>query len=122
MTDPALFTDEPDWREFIDRDALALREITTGLAQAGVELAAEAQADGPKIACPVLMMLAGRDRIIDNRQTRAWSERLPANRLRCIEWPKAAHTLEFEPNRPEIFQALLDWLEELPPKRNVRLW
>jgi alpha-beta hydrolase superfamily lysophospholipase len=113
MADPALFTDDPAWQDYIARDPLALREITTGLVQAGADLAAEAQINGPRISCPLLVMLAGRDCIVDNRSTRGWLSRLPADQSLCIEWPQAAHTLEFEPNRAEVFQVLLDGLEAL---------
>lgn len=105
LADPALFTNEPDQQEFIRTDENTLREITTSLVVAGIILEREAQAAADSIQVPTLLMLAGTDRIIDNPATRDWFTRLPTNEKTLIEYPNAAHTLEFEHDCPFI----IDW-------------
>jgi alpha-beta hydrolase superfamily lysophospholipase len=55
-------------------------------------------------------MLAGRDRIINNRRTVAFFRRTAAIKRTLIEYPNAAHTLEFEPDPTTYFDDLAAWI------------
>lgn len=115
LNDPALFTAEPQWQDFIRRDPLALREVTAGFLLAHQNLTRESLAAAPAIRCPMLLMLAGGDRIIDNEATRNWARRLGSSKVTVHEFPQAQHTLEFEPEpeRSQFVAELLSWLESL---------
>jgi alpha-beta hydrolase superfamily lysophospholipase len=113
LDDPALFTGDRDWQDFIRNDKLSLRQATVSLLQASVELDAEVQTTPEAIACPTLMLLAGRDQIIDNHRSRDWFGRLPPSAGKLVEYPDARHTLEFEPNRNEIVDDTINWLESI---------
>ena len=110
LSDPALFTDNSEAQAFIRDDRLALRAATVGLLNASLDLDAEAPAAVARIHCPVLLMMAGRDRIIDNERTKALFERLATLDRTLKVYPNAAHTLEFEPDRKAIFADLIEWL------------
>lgn len=113
LNDPALFTAEPRWQEFIRLDPLTLRDVTSGFLLAHQDLTRESLAAASAIHCPTLLMLAGRDRIIDNAATKDWARRLGTREFMLHEYPDAQHTLEFEPH-PERFVAdLLAWLESV---------
>lgn len=113
LDDPALFTAEPRWQEFIRHDPLTLRDVTSGFLLAHQDLTHESLAAAPLVRCPTLLMLAGRDRIIDNAATKDWSRKLGTRELTLREYPDAQHTLEFEPH-PECFLAdVVAWLETL---------
>jgi acylglycerol lipase len=105
-----LYTDTPKWREYIDRDPLALREVTFRFAQADNRLTKYAKAAAPYIHTPTLMMLAGRDRILKNAPCRAYWSRLGARHKTLIEYPTAVHTLEFESDADRYFADLADWI------------
>jgi alpha-beta hydrolase superfamily lysophospholipase len=117
LNDPALFTAEPRWQEFIRHDPLTLREVTSGFLLAHQELTREALSAAEKISCPMLLMLAGRDRIIDNTATRSWAKRATSARLTIHEYPEAQHTLEFEPHPERFVNDLTAWLRSVsvPP-------
>jgi alpha-beta hydrolase superfamily lysophospholipase len=66
-----------------------------------------------KISMPVLLMLAGKDRILDNARTRAYFERFAGENKTLIEYPGANHTLEFEPDPEPFINDLIGWLGEL---------
>ncbi len=123
LNDPALFSAEPRWQEFIRRDSLTLRDVTSGFLLAHQDLTRESLAVASAIHCPTLLMLAGRDRIINNAATKDWARRLGTAAFTLHEYPDAQHTLEFEP-QPERFVAdLLGWLSaisslEKPPATN----
>ncbi len=110
LNDPELFTANPRWIAFLRDDPLALHEATARLLVVSVRLDVYVRWNAGAVRAPVLLLLAGKDRIIDNARTRALAARF-SGPLEVIEYPEAHHTLEFEPN-PEPFLAdLIAWLE-----------
>lgn len=114
LRDPELFTDTIEWQKFIANDPLALHTVTSSLLNAGRDLDDLIAAGATDIRCPVLLMLAGRDRIIDNSKTLVLVTRFGTSHLTSICYPNACHTLEFEPDRAAIFSDLTDWLGRIP--------
>lgn len=108
LRDPALFTDGPAWRSYIADDPLTLRRITLRFALEDLYLSQYAGEAPEEIRAPVLLTLAGRDRIIDNCKVRAFVERISAEK-QIIEYPAAAHTLEYEPDPAPYFRDLVAW-------------
>lgn len=113
LNDPALFTAEPRWQEFIRNDPLALREVTSGFLLAHQDLTSESLASAPQIRCPTLLMLAGRDQIIDNDATKIWVAQLGTGNVTLQEYSDAQHTLEFEPQPDRFVTDLRSWLDSL---------
>jgi len=114
LSDPKLFTNSDQWRDFIARDSLALHEVTVSFLLANRELDQLAQVTARSIRCPALMALAGRDRIINNTATRDFFDRISTESKKLIEYPQACHTLEFESNRCEFVADMIRWLNDLP--------
>lgn len=113
LDDPALFTSDPERREFIRSDPLSLRLASVSLLKAGVQLDREAADAAERITCPVLLMLAGEDRIVDNARLIRWFDRLAAGSRQRIDYPGAQHTLEFEPVRDRFIGDLIGWLNSV---------
>ena len=111
---PELFTDTPQWRQFIAEDPLALHAVTSSFLNTGKDLDDIVAAHAARILCPVLLMLAGRDKIIDNIKTRELVTRFETYHLTSICYPNACHTLEFEADRAKIFSDLTEWLRTRP--------
>ncbi len=110
LNDPELFTANPKWQKFIQEDELSLREATARLLVESVRLDAYVRLTSVK--CPVLLLLAENDRIIDNARTHRFVEKFDFPDKKIIEYAGAHHTLEFEPN-PEAFLAdLRSWLDD----------
>lgn len=107
---PELFTDSPRWLEFIAQDPLALRKVTWRFAQADRQLTRFARQSAPFLNLPVLMMLAGRDRIVLNDRTRRFFEQVAGQHKTLVEYGGAAHTLEFERDPSTYFADLTHWL------------
>jgi alpha-beta hydrolase superfamily lysophospholipase len=106
---PDFFTDTTSWREFIARDPLTLREITWQFAREDRRLTRYARQSAALLHMPLLMMLSGRDRIVDNRRSSSFFRRTAARKRTLIEYPNAAHTLEFEPDPMPYFEDLTNW-------------
>jgi alpha-beta hydrolase superfamily lysophospholipase len=121
LNDPALFTDDADWQEFIRRDELALQTVTVSFLLANAQLTEFLQRTTAQFSVPSLLMLAGRDEIIDNTATRACYERIAGGRGTIREYPQARHTLEFEPDRETIIEDLIRWLNATFPPPAIPL-
>ena len=113
LGDPAMFTDEPEWQQLIRDDRLSLRQATVSLLRASVELDDEVAMAPQRIDCPAMLMLAGKDQIIDNDKSRQWYERLQSPKKQIIEYPDARHTLEFELDRQQILDDLIHWCSQI---------
>jgi alpha-beta hydrolase superfamily lysophospholipase len=109
---PELFTDSPCWQAFIARDPLALRTITWRFAQEDRKLTRYARAAATFLHLPTLLLLAGQDRIVQNRRTRDYFGQIPCHRKTLIEYYGAAHTLEFESDPTHYFTDLVDWIRQ----------
>jgi alpha-beta hydrolase superfamily lysophospholipase len=118
LDDPQLFTAQLEWQQFIRDDELSLHKATVGFFSAGLALDAELPSTVPNVRCPVLLMLAGRDRIIDNAATKTFFERFGSTDRRLLVYDDAAHTLEFEPDRDRIFDDLIAWMNEISFRRS----
>ena len=106
----SLFTDTETRREFIDRDPLALRSVTVRFAEEDRKLTRYAREAATFLHMPVLLALAGHDRIVDNRRMRAYFTRTASVDKTLLEYTHAAHTLEFELDRSHYLADLTNWL------------
>jgi acylglycerol lipase len=110
LDNPALFTGSPRWQRFIAEDPLSLRQATLSLFRASHDLDRAVQDTAEQIRTPTLMMLAGRDQIIDNAAARAYFNRLASLEKKLIEYPEAQHTLEFEEPPDGFLADLAGWV------------
>ncbi|NLF30124.1 MAG: alpha/beta hydrolase [Planctomycetes bacterium] len=107
LNDPALFTDTPERRQFIADDPHRLTAATARfLAVSRLMDRRLARAPAGAIETPTTLLLADRDRIIDNRATQTSLQRLTGGLLRTCTLA-GAHTLEFEPDPTAYFAALV---------------
>jgi alpha-beta hydrolase superfamily lysophospholipase len=113
LDDPALFTADAHWQQFIREDPLALHEVTVSFLLANRELDRLAGSAPERIRCPVLLMLAGSDRMIDNDATRRYLGRMSSSQRDVQEYAGAQHTLEFEPVRDRFISDVTGWLNKV---------
>jgi alpha-beta hydrolase superfamily lysophospholipase len=119
LNDPELFTATPRWQHFIRDDPLRLREVTARLMVESVRLGGYLRLVAQSVQMPVLVLLAGNDRIIDNTRTRRFVERFSTTDRTVIEYPGAHHTLEFEANPDGFIDDWVRWLERFTPRSPV---
>ena len=112
LSDPALFTASPAGQQFIANDRLSLHAATAGLLAASTFLDRWVRRAPGRVKAPLLLMLAGQDRIIDNARTRRYVERIASRDKTVIEYPAGHHTLEFEPDPRRYATDLIAWLDE----------
>ena len=111
LSDPALFTDDPQAQAFIANDPLSLREATASLLAASFFIDRLVGLMPKRIHQPALLMLAGQDRIVDNARTLTYFERLASRQREVIEYPEGHHTLEFDPEPTRYARDLVSWFD-----------
>ena len=110
LSDPALFTANPDGQAFIAADPLGLHEATAGLLAASFFIDRWVKRAPARIRQPALLMLAGQDRIVDNAATLAYFQTLASTDRTVIEYLEGHHTLEFEPDPTRYALDLVNWI------------
>ena len=113
LQDPALFTESPEWQDYVQRDPLTLRKVTVRFALEDRKLTRYATEAPQEIRVPTLAVLAGRERIVNNARVRKFFDQIDCEKKKLIEYASAAHTLEFEPDPNEYFKDLTEWIESL---------
>jgi alpha-beta hydrolase superfamily lysophospholipase len=111
LNDATLFTAEPRWQQFLRDDPLRLHHASAQLLLESARLDGYLRFCRKHVKVPILLMLAGQDRIIHNMRTREYVERLASMDKHIIEYPEAHHTLEFEPDPDRFIDDLIHWLE-----------
>ncbi len=111
LDDPELFTAAPRWQQFLRDDRHSLHQATARLLLESVRLDGYLRLCPRHVRVPVLLLLAGQDRIVDNRRTRRFVERFASLDKEVREYAGAHHTLEFEPDPDAFIGDLQQWLE-----------
>jgi len=110
---PEQFASQPQWLAFIRDDPAAVRRLPVSFLAASERLSQMAVARLARPTLPRLVMLAGKDEIVDLPATRELLSRMPGEHLRVVEYPDARHTLEFEPGRDRFVADLTQWIESI---------
>jgi len=106
-----LFTATPRWQQFVRDDPLSLRRATARFLAASVFLDRALRTAPAQVHVPVLLLLGGKDRVIDNSRTRCFIEQFATKDKQIIEYPEAAHTLEFEADPKPFVEDIRAWLD-----------
>lgn len=112
LNEPGLFTANRERQEYIRNDPLMLHQASARLLFESARMDVYLRFAARHVTMPVLLLLAGMDRIIDNAATRRFCERFPTQDRTVIEHTDAHHTLEFEPDGPPFLADLSTWLEK----------
>lgn len=96
LADPALFTSDPHWQKFIATDEPTLHDASARFFVTSRIFDLRLRRYARRIGCPVLLQLAGADRIVNNGRTRDYVTSMKPAKSTILEYPGAHHTLEFE--------------------------
>jgi len=94
--EPEMFTRTPRYLDFIRSDPDRIERVTARLLLAGRSLDRRISDGLPALAAPVLLLLAGQDRIVDNERTTALLAPLPATQLRVRTYEHGSHSIQFD--------------------------
>jgi alpha-beta hydrolase superfamily lysophospholipase len=119
LSEPELFTASAEGQAFIAADRLGLHAGTAGLLAVSTFIDLRVRLSRKRVRQPLLLMLAGKDRIVDNARTLATVQSLASKDQTIIEYPEAHHTLEFEPDPTRYARDLIDWIDRKTANRTI---
>lgn len=119
LNEPELFTANPRWQEFLRQDSLRLHDATARFFVESVRLDRYLRRAPEHVRVPVLLLLAEKDRIIDNARTRSFVDRFASGDKEVIEYAGAHHTLEFEPDPDRYINDMVAWLDRVATGHNA---
>ena len=94
--EPEMFTRTERYLDYIVNDPLRLKHVTARFLLASTRIDRRIRRRVHTLSAPVLLFLAGHDRIIDNEKTRRLLERLPSGHLQIHLYERATHSIQFE--------------------------
>jgi acylglycerol lipase len=116
---PKLMVDVPFTSEMVTRDSGYLAVMNASpdeLRRASLKLLggflpeqSRAKRRAAKLAVPVLMLVPGRDLLVDERAGRRIFERLALEDKTLLEYPDMLHALSIDLGRERVFQDIVDW-------------
>ena len=94
--EPPMFTTTPRYLDYIENDPLRLTSATAGFFWETRRLDRHIDANVAALRLPALLLLAGRDRIIDNAATRALLARAAGADIEVVDYPDQTHSVQFD--------------------------
>lgn len=110
--EPEMFTRTPRFLDYIENDPDRLERVTARFLLASRSLDRRIRARVHALAAPVLLFLAGHDRIVHNERTRALLERLPPGLLRVRSYEHATHSIQFD-DTADLVHDVSSFLDEV---------
>lgn len=108
---PEMFTRTPEILEFVRRDPWRVEKATSRLLWASRQMDRHVRRGIHRLQQPVLLFLAGRDRIIDNAGVLHLLSTLPAGQLSVRRYDEATHSIQLEQTAAMVAD-ILTFLQE----------
>ncbi|MCU0751442.1 MAG: lysophospholipase [Akkermansiaceae bacterium] len=110
-----MFTTNPEHLRYIQDDPLKLHTASAAFFMQSTRMDRLVAKKDDARHPPMLVFLAGRDRIIDNEATREFVTRDPARSVTVIDYPDQTHSIQLDaPGR--MTADIVRWIESLPKK------
>jgi len=110
--EPEMFTTTPRYLDYINADPLRLTHATARFYWQSSRLDAWLDGNIDRLDTPLLLFLAGRDRIIDNAGVLELLQRSGLPQFEVIDYPDQTHSVQFDaPGR--LVQDMDQWLRDI---------
>jgi alpha-beta hydrolase superfamily lysophospholipase len=111
---PAWISRDPAVVRAYIADPLVHDRINARLARGLAVLGRQVQQAAAHWRVPTLLMWSGIDRCVAPRGSVAFAAAVPASRIKAQPWQALAHEIFNEPERAQVLDALVVWLDTLP--------
>ena len=93
---PEMFTTTPQHLGFIKKDPLRLHQATAKFFMVSRAFESEIDATIERLSVPTLLILAGKDQIIDNESVQGLLERSASNQVSTLIYDDQTHSIQFD--------------------------
>jgi len=108
----AMFTSNEKYLKFIKKDSLRLKAIPSQHLLEIAKMDRHLKTASENIRLPVMLMLAGIDRIINTRLCERWYRRLPSTDKTLKVYKNYHHILTFETDASGVMKDIASWIEK----------
>ncbi len=108
--EPAHFTDNPGYLDFIKDDPLRLTAASAAFFIESLKLTALARRKSPELSVPTLVLQSGADAIVDVAAIKRWFETVGSDDKTLTVFEDACHSLDFDSQADSYILALVQWL------------
>jgi alpha-beta hydrolase superfamily lysophospholipase len=112
VADPSFLSRTPGVAEAYAADPLVSSTVSARWFTEVMRAQLDIRERAGKLAVPALVMQSGDDRLADPSATREWAAKAPAEFVEYVEWPGLYHEMFNEPEREQVFQKMLSWLQQ----------
>jgi alpha-beta hydrolase superfamily lysophospholipase len=111
--EPEMFTTDPGFLDYIVNDPFRLKKVSASFLSQSIQMDRLIDKPDDEQRPPMLLFLAGHDRIIDNRATRELVTRNPRRPVTVIDYPDQTHSIQLDaPER--LTRDIVRWVKALP--------
>jgi acylglycerol lipase len=108
-----MFTNDPEQLDYVKNDPLKLHTASAAFFMQSTRMDRLAAKRDDAKHPPMLVFLAGKDRIIDNEATRELVTRDPNRSVKIIDYPDQTHSIQLD--APERMTSdIISWIETFP--------
>ncbi|MGB2631284.1 MAG: alpha/beta fold hydrolase [Candidatus Omnitrophota bacterium] len=108
----SMFTKNPKYLEFIKNDKLKLNRVTARFFFETAKMDMCFNKIAGRIHAPIMLLLAGDDRVVDNSGVRKWFEREGSQDKTLKVYQGSCHSLEFEEEAKGLVDDICRWVDE----------
>ncbi len=105
-----LFTDNPIYLQFLDRDPLRLKAVTAKLYIETTKLRRLFKQKTKDLHLPLLLLQPGNDRIVKVKEVERWFSTVPSADKQLRMFPGCEHSLDFASDNQDYVNALTNWI------------
>lgn len=108
---PSMFTDNPAYLEYIEKDPLRLTEVTSTFLVESHKLSGLASKAAPRISKPIMILQPSNDQIVDIPKMEKWYAKIKSAEKSMRLFPDAGHSLDFDATWFKEYSHLVsEWL------------
>ena len=108
----SMFTKNPKYLDFIKNDKMKLTRVTARFFFETSKMDMRFNKIAGRIHVPLLLLLAGNDRVVDNTGVRKWFEREGSEDKTLKVYQGSCHSLEFEEEAKDLVEDICRWVDE----------
>lgn len=108
----SMFTKNPRYLEFIKNDSLKLTRVTARFFFETARMDMRLDRIAGDVRLPVLLLLAGDDRVVDNVLIKKWFKSVASEDKTMKIYHDSFHAIEFEDEARELVEDICEWVHE----------
>lgn len=110
--EPDMFTTTPFYLDYIKTDPLSNKTASAAFLINSVRMDSQIADNIGQVSAPILLFLAGQDRIIDNQAVEALLAKTQSIDFKTVNYPEQTHSIQFDKSK-QMVKDITTWVQQL---------